>query len=75
MRERHSLLGECLAQDARKPRCKSERKLGTAMHERRADSSSHPRGRVADFNLGTQQNMEVRMNFHLRLKLAINRGL
>ena len=45
------------------------------MHERRADSSSHPRGRVADFKLGTQQNMEVRMNFHLRLKLAINRGL
>ena len=26
--------------------------------ERHADSNSHPHGRVADFDLGTQQNME-----------------
>jgi len=26
--------------------------------ERSTDSSSHPHGRVADFDLGTQQNME-----------------
>jgi hypothetical protein len=28
-------------------------------HERRTDSSSHPRGRVADFNFVTQQNVEL----------------
>jgi hypothetical protein len=37
-------------------------------HERRTDSCSHPRGGVADFNLGTQQNMELGMTFHLTLK-------
>ena len=51
------------------------RKKVRTKHERRTDFSSHPRGRVADFNLGTQQNMEVRVNFHLRPKLAIDRGL
>jgi hypothetical protein len=46
-----------------------------AKHERRTDSISHPRDRVADFDLGTQQNMELRMTFHLRLKSTMNRGL
>jgi hypothetical protein len=30
---------------------------------------------VADFDLGTQQNMELRMAFHLKLKSTMNRGL
>jgi hypothetical protein len=34
--------------------------------ERHTDSNSHPHGRVADFDLGTQQNMELRITFHLR---------
>ena len=43
--------------------------------ERRTDSSSHPHGRVADFDLVTQQNMELRMTFQLSLKSTMNRGL
>jgi len=30
-------------------------------HERRTDSSSYPRGRVADFIFFTQQNVELRV--------------
>ena len=48
---------------------------GRTKHERRTDSSSQLRGRVADFDLGTQQNVELRMTFHLRLKSMMNRGL
>jgi len=30
---------------------------------------------VADFDLGTHQNMELGMTFHLRLKSTMNRGV
>jgi len=43
--------------------------------ERRTESSSYPHDCVADFDLGTQQNMELRMTFHLRLKSTMNHGL
>jgi len=43
-------------------------------HERRTDSSSHSRGGVADFNFVTQQNVELRMTFHLSLESTLNRG-
>ena len=38
-------------------------------HERHTDARSHPRGRMADFNLVTQQNMELGMTFQLSLKI------
>ena len=50
------------------------RKEVRTKHERRTDSSSHSRGRVADFNFVTQQNVELRMTFHLSLKSTMNRG-
>ena len=59
------LFGECLAQEARKPACKSERRYGRTKDERRTDSGSHPHGLVAGFNLVTQQNMEPWMTFYL----------
>jgi len=59
------LFGECLAQEARKPACKSERRYGRTKDERRTDSGSHPHGLVAGFNLVTQQNMDLWMTFHL----------
>ena len=43
--------------------------------ERHTESSSYPHGRVADFDLGTHQNMELRVTFHLRVKSAMNHGL
>jgi hypothetical protein len=50
------------------------RKEVRTKHERRTDSSSHSRGRVADFNFVTQQNVELRMTFHLSLKSTMKRS-
>jgi hypothetical protein len=43
--------------------------------ERYTGASSNPRGRMADFNLVTHQNMELSMTFQLSLKSTMNRGL
>jgi hypothetical protein len=73
MTERHSASLANVSQDARKPRCKSEREVRRTKHERRTDASSHPRGRMADFNLVNQQDVEPRASGSL--KSTMNRGL
>jgi hypothetical protein len=67
------LLGECLAQACAQTTVQT-RKEERTKDERRTDSSSHPHRGMADFDLGTQQNME-RMTFHLRPNSTMNRGL
>ena len=40
-------------------------------HERRTNASSHSRGRVADFNFVTQQNVELRITLAVVQKAII----
>jgi hypothetical protein len=42
-------------------------------HDRRTDSGSHPRALMAGFTLVTQQDVELRMSFHLSLNRQYHR--
>ena len=66
------LLGECLAGCAQTA-VQIRKKVRRTKHERDTDASSYPRGRMADFNLVTQQDMEPRASE--LLKSTMNRGL
>jgi len=75
MTERHSASRRMSRAGCAQTTVQIRKEVRRTKHERRTDASSHPRGRMADFNLVTQQNMELRMTFQLSLKSTMNRGL